>query len=62
MNMSGASIVQDSNTMFQIINQAQVSETNLMEKIAVMSISEMTNASGATAAVSHLGNSIDVFA
>ncbi len=58
MQVSGQNIIQSSDAMFSIMNQAQQEVNNTAEEIAVMSISEKTNA----ASDGIVGQVIDMFA
>ncbi|MFC1556171.1 hypothetical protein ACFL67_03720 [candidate division KSB1 bacterium] len=60
MELSGAAIAQSSNQMFSIINEAQVKETDMANKIAVLAISETVSAGQSD--VSNIGAAIDIMA
>jgi len=59
MEINNAAIIQNSNQMFQIIQQAQAAQTDMAEDIAVLAITEKTK-SDAAAAIFGLGQNIDI--
>ncbi len=61
MELSGAAIAQNSSQMFSIINEAQVTETDMANKIAVLAISETVSA-GQSDVASHIGAAVDIMA
>ncbi len=60
MNVSQASIAQNSNSMFQIINKAQTQENEIVEKMTVMALAEQLDADASLGAETVLGSNIDI--